>query len=174
MLIALTLIATALLVIAYVAGSELCLPGARLALRTGNMRFWKSTCLLVALGEWAMIVIGLGFLLIAEHLWHVFNGGWPERLAGLLAAGMLLGATVWELAVRTQSNIARTMSRSLDMVLPANGVQREIYASEHRLLESGSRAEREQALRHILHEPRPVGNEKSLKPAIPERRGRHG
>ena len=47
MLIPLSLIATTLLVIAYIVGSEMCLPSARYALRTGNLQLWKSTCYLV-------------------------------------------------------------------------------------------------------------------------------
>jgi hypothetical protein len=156
-LLPLTLVATALLVVAYIVGSELCLPSARSALRTGNAQLWRTACRLVALGEWAMIVIGLSFLLLAEHLWHWSDGAWPGRLAGLLVAAILAGVVVWELAGRTRKNIAGVMSRSLDLVLPRSGAQRALYTRERRRLESGSRAEREQVLRHLFHDARPGG-----------------
>jgi hypothetical protein len=152
--IQLSLIATALLVVAYIAGSELCLPSARHALRTGRLQLWKFTCLLVALGEWAMIVIGLTSLLLAEHIWHLLGGAWPGRLVALLVAGILAGAAVWQFAWRTQRNHVRAMSSSLDLVLPANGAQRVIFASRRRLLESGSPAEQEHVLRVLFHETR--------------------
>jgi hypothetical protein len=84
MLISFCLVATARFVVACVVGSELCLPSARSALRTGNPELWRTACRLVALGEWAMIIIGLSFLLLAEHLWHRSDGAWPGRRAGLL------------------------------------------------------------------------------------------
>jgi hypothetical protein len=46
------------------------------------------------------------------------------------------------------------LSSALDLVLPANGVQREIYASRRRLLESGSPDEQEHVLQHLFHETR--------------------
>jgi hypothetical protein len=158
MLIPLSLIATALLVIAYIVGSEMCLPSARYALRTGNLQLWKSACYLVALGEWAMIGIVLSFLLLAEHTWHLFTGASHVRLAGLLMAGILAGVAVWELFWRTQRNYARVLSSALDLVLPANGVQREIYASRRRLLETGSPAEQEHVLQYLFHESRSSEN----------------
>ena len=154
MLIQLSLIATALLVVAYIIGSEMCLPGARHAVRTGNLQLWKFACFLVALGEWAMIFIAVSFLLLAEHIWHVFAGAWHIRLAGLLLAGILAGVTFWELVWRTRRNYARVMSSALDLVLPAHGPQREIYLSRRRLLESGSPAEQELVLQHLFHETR--------------------
>jgi hypothetical protein len=157
MLIPVSLIGAVLLVLAYIVGSELCLPSTRIALRTGKLQLWKTACFLVALGEWAMLVIGLCLLLLVEHIWHLLNGTWPGRLAVLSAAGILVGMTIWELAWRTQRNIARVLSRSLDLVLPANGVQREIYLSQHRMIEYGSPAEQEQVLRRLFHEIRPTG-----------------
>ena len=154
MLIQLSLTATALLVIAYIIGSEMCLPGARHAVRTGNLQLWKSACYLVALGEWAMIVIVLSFLLLAEHIWHLFTGASHVRLAGLLMAGILAGVVVWELVWRTQRNYARVLSSALDLVLPVNGVRREIYACRRRLLESGSPAEQEHVLQQLFQETR--------------------
>ncbi len=157
MLIQLSLIATALLVIAYIVGSEMCLPSARYALRTRNLLLWKSACFLVALGEWAMIVIVLSFLLLAEHIWYLFTAAWHIRLAGLLVACIHAGVTVWELVWRTQSNYVRVMSSALDLVLPTNGVQREIYLSRRRLLESGSLADQDHVLQHRFHETRSSG-----------------
>jgi uncharacterized protein YacL len=154
MLIQLSLIVTALLVVGYIVGSEMCLPGARHALRTENLQLWKTACFLVTLGEWAMIFIVLSFLLLAEHLWHLFTGAWHIRLAGLLLAGILAGVTVWELVWRTRRNYARVMSSALDLVLPAHGVQRDIYLSRRWLLESGSAAEQEHVLQHLFHETR--------------------
>jgi uncharacterized protein YacL len=154
MLIQLSLIVTALLVVGYIVGSEMCLPGARHALRTGNLQLWKTACFLVTLGEWAMIFIVLSFLLLAEHIWHLFTGAWHIRLAGLLLAGILAGVTVWELVWRTRRNYARVMSSALDLVLPAHGVQRDIYLSRRWLLESGSAAEQEHVLQHLFHETR--------------------
>ena len=151
MLIQLSLIVTALLVVGYIVGSEMCLPGARHALRTENLQLWKTACFLVTLGEWAMIFIVLSFLLLAEHIWHVFAGAWHIRLAGLLLAGILAGVTFWELVWRTRRNYARVMSSALDLVLPAHGLQREIYLSRRRLLESGSPAEQEHVLQHLFH-----------------------
>jgi hypothetical protein len=151
----LSLIATALLVVAYIVGSELCLPSARHALRTGRLQLWRFACLLVALGEWAMIVIGLTSLLLAEHIWHLFTGAWPGRLVGLLVAGILAGAAVWQLAWRTQRNHIRAMSNSLDLVLPANGAQRVIFASRRGLLESGSPSEQEHVLRDLFQKTGP-------------------
>jgi len=157
MLIQLSLITAAVLVIAYIVGSEICLPGARIALRTGSLQLWKTACHLVALGEWAMIAIGLSSLLLADHIWHLFTGPWPVKLAGLLVAGILAGVSLLELVWRMQRNYARIMSSSLDLVLPATGVQRRLYASLYLQLESGSLAEQEQVLRHLFHATRSPG-----------------
>lgn len=157
MLIQLSLIAAALLVVAYIAGSEICLPSARIALRTGSLQLWKTACHLVALGEWAMIAIGLSFLLLADHMWHLFTGPWPVKLTALLVAGILAGVTLLELVWRMQRNYARIMSSSLDLVLPVTGARRMLYARLHRQLESGSPAEQEQVLRHLFHATRSPG-----------------
>jgi len=154
MLIPLTLVTSAVLVIAYIVGSELCLPAARHAVRTGNMDMWKSACFLVALGEWAIIVIGAGFLLLAEHLWRLFTGEWIFRSVGLFAACILAGGAVWELSGRTRRNIARVMSSSLDRVLPASGAQRELYARERGRLETGTPTEQARVLRQLLSQNR--------------------
>ena len=158
MLIPLALVTAALLVIAYIAGSELCLPAARHAVRTGNMDVWMTACVMVALGEWAIIVIATGFLLLAEHLWRLFTGAWIFRSVGLFAACILAWAVVWELSGRTRRNIARMISSSLDRILPANGAQRELYVRERRRLETGSRTERERVLRQLLQQNRTAGD----------------
>jgi len=149
MLISLALVTAAVLVIAYIAGSELCLPAARHAVRTGSTDVWMTACFLVALGEWAIIVIGAGFLLLAEHLWRLFTGEWIFRSVGLFAASILAGGAVWELSGRTRRNIARVMSSSLDRVLPASGAQR-----ERGRLETGSRTEQERVLCQLLAQNR--------------------
>jgi hypothetical protein len=150
MLIHLSLITAALLVVAFIIGSEICLPSARIALRTGSLQLWKTACHLVALGEWAMIAIGLSFLLLTDHIWHLFNGPWPVKLTGLLVAALLAGVTLLELTWRTRRNYARIMSSSINLVLPASGVQRLLYKKLHRQLETGSLAEQEQVLRHLF------------------------
>jgi len=151
MLIQLSLIAAAVLVVAYIAGSEICLPGARFALRTGSLQLWKTACYLVTLGEWAMIAIGLGFLLLADNLWHLFAGSWTVRLTGLLVAVILAGMALMELAWRMRRNYARIISSSLDLVLPVTGAQRMLYDKLQRKLESGSVAEQERVLHQIIH-----------------------
>jgi hypothetical protein len=158
MLIPLTLVTAAVLVIAYIVGSELCLPAARHAVRTGNMDVWMAACFLVALGDWAIIVIGAGFLLLAEHLWQLFTGAWILRFAGLFAAGTLAGGVVWELSGRTRSRIARVMSTSLDMTLPPSGAQRDLYTRQRERLETGLRTEQERVLRELLLESRAAGD----------------
>jgi len=150
MLIPVALVATALLVIAYIVGSELCLPCARQAVRTGDVALWITACRLVALGEWAMIGTGACVLMLAGQLWQPLAESWPFRLAGLLAAGILAGLVVWELAGRTRRNTARVMSRSLDLVLPPDGAQREFYTRRRGLLESGSRTGQEEVMRDLL------------------------
>jgi hypothetical protein len=158
MLIPLALVTAAVLVIAYIAGSELCLPAARHAVHTGDLDVWLTACILVALGEWAIIVIGAGFLLLAGHLWQLFTGTWIFRLAGLFAAGILAGGVVWELAGRTRRNIARVMSSSLDLVLPPNGAQRELYTRQRERLETGLRTEQKRVLRQLLPQNRAAGD----------------
>jgi hypothetical protein len=158
MLIPLALVTAALLVIAYIAGSELCLPAARHAVRTGNLDVWMTACVLVALGEWAVIAIGASFLLLAEHLWQLFTGAWIFRLAGLFTAGTLAGGVVWELAGRTRRNIARVMSSSLDLVLPPDGAQRELYTRQRERLEAGLRDDQERVLRELLPQSRATGD----------------
>lgn len=113
------------------------------------MEVWIIACFLVALGEWAIIVIGASFLLLAVHLWQLFTGAWIFRLAGLFAAGILAGGVVWELAGRARRNIARVMSNSLDLVLPPNGAQRELYTRQR---------EQEQVLRQLLPQNRAAGD----------------
>lgn len=141
---------TALLVAAYIVGSELCVPAARHALRTGEPQVWLSAASLVALGEWALIASAGTFLLIAQDLWQLFTGALAGRIAGLGAAVLVAGAALHELAGRMQKNRAAVMSRSLDLVLPAQGVLRERYERNRQLLESGSRSEQQRMLRRLL------------------------
>jgi MFS family permease len=158
MLIPLALVTSAVLVITYIVGSELCLPAARHAVRTGNMDVWMSACFLVALGEWAIIAIGASFLLLAEHSWRLFAGAWIFRLVSLFAVGILACGVIWELAGRTRRNIARVLSRSLDLVLPPTGAQRELYTRERERLETGLRPDQEQVLRLLLLQNRTAGD----------------
>ena len=97
-----------------------------------------------------MIFIVLSFLLLAGHIWHLFTGPWPVKLTGLLVAALLAGVTLLELTWRTRRNYARIMSSSINLVLPASGVQRLLYKKLHRQLETGSLAEQEQVLRHLF------------------------
>ncbi len=158
MLMPLALVTSAVLVIAYIVGNELCLPAACHAVRTGNMDMWTSDCFLVALGEWAIIVIGASFLLLAEHSWRIFAGAWIFRLPGLFAVSILAGGVIWEFAGRTRRNTARVMSRSLDLVLPPKGVQRDLYTRERERLETGLRPDQEQVLRRPMLENRTAGD----------------
>jgi hypothetical protein len=143
---------TALLVVAYIAGSELCLPAARNALRSGDLQLWKVACNLVAMKEWALIALGMCFLLLTEHSWQLVTGTLAGRIIGLAAAGLMIGVVVWELSGRTQKKHAEIMSRSLDLVLPAKGRQRECYVRGQNIIETGSRAEQEQVLQGLLPE----------------------
>lgn len=149
-LIATGLVATALLVVGYIAGSELCLPTARHALRTGAADPWRFACRLVAAGEWALIALGASFLLIAEHSWQLFDHGTTGRFLGLAAAALLTGAAVREMSGRWRGRCARIMSTSLDLVLPAYGAQRERYTQLRRDLETGTPVEQRRALQALL------------------------
>jgi hypothetical protein len=157
MLIPLVLVVTALLVIAYIAGSELCLPAARSALHTGNMQLWKLACNLVALKEWALIALGVCFLLLTEQSWQLFTGTLTGRIIGLVAAGLVIGMAIWELSGGMQKKHAAIMSRSLDLVLPENGRQREIYEHRQQILKSGTRAEQEQVLLDLIPDKNATG-----------------
>jgi hypothetical protein len=157
MLIPPGLVVTTLLVIAYIAGSELCLPAARIALHTGNMQLWKLACNLVALKEWSLIALGVCFLLLAEQSWRLFTGTLIGRIIGLVTAGLVIGMVLWELSGRMQKKHAAIMIRSLDLVLPANGRQREIYERRHQILKSGTRAEQEQVLHDLICENHVTG-----------------
>lgn len=134
---------TALFVAAYIIGSDLCLPAARHALRTGEARILINAASLTALGEWALIAGGATLLLIAQDQWHLFTGALAGRIAALGAAGLLAGAALHQLTGRTQKNRAAVLSRSLDLALPAQGARRERYERSRHLLESAARSELE-------------------------------
>lgn len=141
---------TTLLVAAYIIGSELCIPAARHALRTGEAQVWINAASLVALGEWALIASGATFLLIAQDLWQLFTGTLAGRIAGFGAAGLVAGAAIRELAGRMRKNRAVVMSHTLDLVLPAQGARRELYERTRQRLESGSRIEQLRIVRQLL------------------------
>ena len=158
MLIPLGLVVTALLVIAYIAGSELCLPAARSAVLTGNTHLWKLACRLVAMKEWALIALVMCFLLLSEHTWRLFTANLPSKVAGITATGLLVGMTIWELSGRTQKKYAEIMSHSLGLVLPAKGWQRELYDRGKQTLICGTRADQDDLLRDLLSDDHMAGH----------------
>lgn len=135
------LVVTALLVIGYVVGTEMCLPAARHALRTGDMEYWRFACRLVAAGEWAIIAVCASCMMLAEQAWHLFTAMQTGRLLGLAAAGLITGLVLWEIAGRARKHYTRIMSSSLELVLPASGWQRERFERLRKQLETGSVAE---------------------------------
>jgi len=145
-LIPTSLVIVALLALAYILGTELCLPMARQALRTGATDPWKLACRLVTAGEWAIVAACASLLLIAEHIGQLFSATPTGRILGLSAAGLLVAVVCWELAGRSRRHHARVMSTSLDLVLPATGARRERYAGLRHELESGSRAAQQRIL----------------------------
>lgn len=149
-MIATGLVITALLVVAYILGSELCLPAARRALKTGEDGVWITATSLVTLGEWAMITACATLLLIVQDTWHLFTATLPGRMLGLGGAALVVTAALLELTGRTRKNRATVLSRSLDLVLPSHGVQRELYRNLQHQLESGTRLEQERIVRHLL------------------------
>ncbi|MGD2136747.1 MAG: hypothetical protein PVF08_00715 [Gammaproteobacteria bacterium] len=149
-LIATGVVVTALLAIAYITGSELCVPAARYALRSRELRLLLFASRLVSLGERAWICAGATLLLIVQDQWHCFTATPAGKAAGVAATGVLAAATVRELSGRFHTRRGIVMSRSLDLVLPASGRRRAEYERSHHLLESGSRAERNTVLRCLL------------------------
>jgi hypothetical protein len=151
-LIAIGLAATAALAIVYIIGSELCLPAARGALRTGNARMWRAVCFFVSIGECALIAGAATALVLAENTWQLFTGGLPGTLVGFIAAGILVISAIRELSGRIQKKQSAVMSHSLDLVLPAHGSQRKLYARSRHELESSGRTERNRIVRELLRE----------------------
>lgn len=149
-LIPIGLAVSALLVLGYIVGTEICLPSARHALRTGDMELWRLACRLVAAGEWAIIAVCASFLALAEQAWHLFTAMQAGKLSGMAAAGLMAGVVLWETAGRSRRHVARIMSTSLDLALPAGGRQRELYDRLQQQLETGSLAEQNRVLHALI------------------------
>ena len=149
-LIPTSLVVAALLVLAYIVGTELCLPTVRHALHTGETEPWRLACRLVTAGEWAIIAVGACLLLTLEHVWHLFSATPAGSILGLSAAGVIVAATGWELAGRARRHFTRVMSTTLDLALPARGSLRERYARLRLQLETGSRAAQQQVLETLF------------------------
>jgi len=141
---------SALLVLGYIVGSEMCLPAARAALRSGDTELWQLACRLVAAGEWAAIAVCASSLLLAEQAWQLFTVTQTGRFLGLVAAALITGVVLREIAGRTQKRYARIMSTSLNLVLPASGRQRELYERLQQHLETGSATEQRQVLQALV------------------------
>lgn len=146
---------SALLVIGYIVGTELCLPSARHALRTGDMALWRLACRLVTAGEWAIMTVCASFLILAEHEWQLLTAGPANRILGLAAVVLLSAAVLWEMTGRTRKRYNNIMSISLGLVLPTRGKQRELYKQLKNRLETGSTREQQQVLQSLqsLHYP---------------------
>lgn len=144
-----------LLVLGYIVGTELCLPSARHALRTGDMALWRLACRLVAAGEWAIIAVCGSFLLLAEHQWQLVTARPASVVLGLSAAVLLTALLLWEVTGRTQKRYNTTMRISLGLVLPTHGKQRELYERLQSRFETGSTTEQQQLLQSLqsLHYP---------------------
>ena len=140
---------SALLVLGYIVGTELCLPSARHALHTGDMALWRLACRLVTAGEWAIITICASFLLLAEHEWQLLTARPASETLGLYATVLLTALVLWELTGRTRKRTNTIMRISLGLVLPARGKQRELYEQLQNRFEFGSAAERQQMLQSL-------------------------
>jgi hypothetical protein len=149
-LIPIGLVVSALLVLGYIIGTEMCLPTARHALRSGEMALWRLACGLVVAGEWSIIALCTSLLLIAEQTWHLFTVMQTGKLPGLVAAGLVTGVVFWEITGRTQKRYAGILSTSLNLILPASGRQRELYERLQQQLETGSVAEQHQIVQALL------------------------
>jgi hypothetical protein len=146
---------SALLVLGYIVGTELCLPSARHALHTGDMALWRLACRLVTAGEWAIITVCASFLLLAEHEWQLLTATPASEALGLSATVLLTALVLWEITGRTRKRTNTIMRISLGLVLPARGKQRELYEQLQSRFESGSATERQQVLQSLqsLHYP---------------------
>jgi hypothetical protein len=145
-----SLVCVAVLVLAYIAGTELCLPTVRHALHTGDSGPWRLACRLVTAGEWSLLAVCVSLLLTLEQVWQLFSATQGGRLVGLSAAGLLVAVVCWELAGRSRRHQARVMSTSLNLALPASGERRDLYERLHPQLETGSRAEQQQVLQVLF------------------------
>jgi hypothetical protein len=148
--LAFIVIITALCVVAYIVGSELCLPAARKAIATGRLEPWLFACRLVTMGQWSVITVAAALMLLIQHTLHAFSDTFPGRVAGMAIATVLTGAAIWEGVDRAQRRYARVLSESLDMVLPASGRQREVYDHNRERIESGTQQVRDRALREVI------------------------
>ena len=147
-----SLVIVVVLVLAYIAGTELCQPTLRHALRTGDTGPWVAACRLVTAGEWSGIAVCVSLLLTAEHVWQLFSATQQGRLIGLSAAALLIAVSGWELAGRSRRQHARVMSTSLDLALPAGGDRRACYEQLRQPLESGSRTALQQVLQELFRQ----------------------
>jgi hypothetical protein len=158
-LISIGLVVLTLFAFGYIVGSELCLPTVRYGLRSGDMQLWRAACRLVAAGEWAIIAVGASFLALVQEILHRFTDMPGDRLVGLCALGLVIGMAVWEISGRTRKRYVSIMSTSLDLVLPASGVQRELYEHLHQQLETGSRAQQQRVLQCLVGAIQPTDNQ---------------
>jgi hypothetical protein len=149
MLLSTSLVATALLVLGYIVGSEWCLPAARYALRTGDTQDWHVACGLVTAGEWAVLTIAWSLLLLLDDTWHPGTVLPAGQYLGPVAYGLVFGAVCWELAGRTRKRHARILGTSLDLVLPPGGAQRECFERLRQRLETGTRTDRDRIIRML-------------------------
>jgi hypothetical protein len=154
-LIPIVLAVSALLVIGYIVGTELCLPSARHALRTGDMALWRFACRLVTAGEWAIITLCASLLLLAEQEWQLLTARPATEALGVSAAVLLAAVALREITGRTRKRYNSIMSISLGLVLPARGRQRELYEQLQGRLETGSTRQQQQVLQSLqsLHYP---------------------
>ena len=154
-LIATGVTASALLVLGYIIGTELCLPSARHALCTGDMTLWRLACRLVTAGEWAIITVCASFLLLVEQEWQLLSTGPASEALGLSAAVLLMALVLREITGRSRKRYHTIMRISLGLVLPTCGKQRVLYEQLQSRFEAGSAIEQQQLLQSLqsLHYP---------------------
>jgi hypothetical protein len=152
-LIAWGLAVSVLFVLGYIVGTELCLPCARYAVRTGDTESLQLACRLVTAGRWAMLTLSASLLLVAQYNWHLFTTPPAGKILGITAAGALVAVLLREIAGCTRRRYARNMSTALDLVLPAQGPRRECYQRLQPRLERGTPAERRQVLQALVAPP---------------------
>jgi hypothetical protein len=147
---------SALLVIGYIVGTELCLPSARHALRTGDMALWRLACRLVTAGEWAIITVWASFLLIAEQEWQLLTARPASEALGLSAVILLTALVLREITGHTRKRYNTLLRLSLGLVLPTRGRQRELYEQLQGRFESGTATEQQQVLQSLQARHYPV------------------